>query len=76
MYGIEEFAAIINPPQSCIRAIRTAECGPVVDDDKVVPATVTTCTLSVDHRVVDGAVGARYLTAFRALIEQPIRLIL
>ena len=76
MFGVRAFSAIINPPQSCILAVGAAERRPVVRDDACVPATVMSCTLSVDHRAVDGAVGARYLAAFKALIEQPLRLML
>lgn len=76
MFGVKAFSAIINPPQSCILAVGAAERRPVVRGDACVPATVMSCTLSVDHRAVDGAVGARYLAAFKALIEQPLRLML
>ena len=76
MFGVRTFSAIINPPQSCILAVGAAERRPVVRGDTCVPATVMSCTLSVDHRAVDGAVGARYLAAFKALIEQPLRLML
>jgi len=76
MFGVKAFSAIINPPQSCILAVGAAERRPVVRGDVCVPATVMSCTLSVDHRAVDGAVGARYLAAFKALIEQPLRLML
>ncbi|HJV86849.1 MAG TPA: pyruvate dehydrogenase complex dihydrolipoamide acetyltransferase [Noviherbaspirillum sp.] len=75
MYGIKEFAAIINPPQACILAVGAGEQRPVVRDGAVVPATVMSCTLSVDHRVVDGAVGAEFLAAFKALIEKPMGLL-
>ena len=76
MYGVHAFSAIINPPQSCILAVGAAERRPVVRGDACVPATVLHCTLSVDHRSVDGAVGARYLAAFKALMEQPLHLML
>ncbi|WP_116792979.1 pyruvate dehydrogenase complex dihydrolipoamide acetyltransferase [Achromobacter dolens] len=77
MYGIKQFAAIINPPQAAIVAVGAAERRPVVDDNgDLKAATVMTVTLSADHRVVDGAVGARWLAAFRALIEAPVRILL
>lgn len=77
MYGIKQFAAIINPPQAAILAVGAAERRPVVDDNgDLKAATVMTVTLSADHRVVDGAVGARWLAAFRALIENPVRILL
>lgn len=77
MYGIRQFAAIINPPQAAILAVGAAERRPVVDDNGDLKAvTVMTVTLSADHRVVDGAVGARWLAAFRTLIENPVRILL
>lgn len=77
MYGIKQFAAIINPPQAAILAVGAAERRPVVDDNgDLKAATVMTVTLSADHRVVDGAVGARWLAAFRMLIENPVRILL
>lgn len=77
MYGIKQFAAIINPPQAAILAVGAAERRPVVGENgDLQAATVMTVTLSADHRVVDGAVGARWLAAFRALIENPVRILL
>ena len=76
MYGIRQFAAIVNPPQAAILAVGAAERRAVVDEDgDIVAASVMTATLSADHRVVDGAVGARWLAAFRALIENPVRIL-
>lgn len=75
MFGIENFSAVINPPQACILAVGASEKKPIVVGDKIEIATLMTCTLSVDHRVVDGAVGARYLNAFKACIENPIRMV-
>ena len=66
MYGISEFAAVINPPQGCILAVGAGEQRPVVKDDALAIATVMICTLSVDHRVVDGAVGAQFLPRSRS----------
>ncbi len=76
MFGIDSFSAIINPPQSCILAVGAGVRKPVIRDDVCVPATIMTCTLSVDHRSVDGVAGAQYLAAFRKLIENPMQLIL
>ena len=76
MYGIKEFAAVINPPQSCILAVGAGEKRPVVKDNALAIATVMTVTLSIDHRVVDGALGAEWLQAFKALVEDPISLML
>ncbi|GAA5056342.1 pyruvate dehydrogenase E2 component (dihydrolipoamide acetyltransferase) [Thermocatellispora tengchongensis] len=77
MYGIERFAAIINPPHSGILAVGAASRRPVVGDDGAVgAATVMTVTLSVDHRALDGALGARWLRAFQKIIENPMRILL
>ena len=76
MYGIKEFSAIINPPQSMILAVGIAEQRPVVKDGALAVATMMSCTLSVDHRVVDGALGARFLQAFKGLIEDPLTMLL
>lgn len=76
MYGIKEFSAIINPPQGCILAIGAGEDRPIVKDGLLTTATLMTCTLSVDHRVVDGVVGAHYLKAFKELIENPVMMVL
>ncbi|MDZ4323255.1 MAG: pyruvate dehydrogenase complex dihydrolipoamide acetyltransferase [Alphaproteobacteria bacterium] len=77
MYGVKDFSAIINPPQACILAIGAGEKRPVVQKDgTLAAATVMTCTLSVDHRVVDGALGAHFLKAFKDLIENPVMMIL
>jgi pyruvate dehydrogenase E2 component (dihydrolipoamide acetyltransferase) len=71
MYGIREFTAIVNPPQACILAIGASEPRPVVRNGGLAVATQMSCTLSADHRVVDGALGARFLAEFKRLIENP-----
>jgi pyruvate dehydrogenase E2 component (dihydrolipoamide acetyltransferase) len=76
MFGVREFAAIINPPQGCILAVGAGEQRPVVKDGALAVATVMSCTLSVDHRVVDGAIGAEFLAAFKKLIEYPPAMLL
>ncbi len=76
LYGIREFAAVINPPQGAILAVGAGEPRPVVQDGALAIATVMTVTLSVDHRVVDGAVGAEYLAAFKKLVEDPLAMML
>ncbi len=76
MYGVKDFAAIINPPQACIMAVGAGEKRAVVKGDSIQIATVMTCTLSADHRVVDGAIGANFLSAFKELIEDPLRLVI
>ena len=75
MYGIRDFAAVINPPHATILAVGMGEKRPVVSGDKVEVATLVTCTLSCDHRVVDGAVGAELLGAFKMLVEDPVRML-
>jgi pyruvate dehydrogenase E2 component (dihydrolipoamide acetyltransferase) len=76
MYGITSFDAVINPPHATILAVGAGEKRPVVVGDKIEIATVMSCTLSCDHRVVDGALGAELLTAFKALIEDPVRMLI
>jgi pyruvate dehydrogenase E2 component (dihydrolipoamide acetyltransferase) len=75
MYGVREFAAVINPPQACILAVGAGEQRPVVKAGALAVATVMTVTLSTDHRVVDGALGALFLQALKKLIEDPIGLL-
>jgi pyruvate dehydrogenase E2 component (dihydrolipoamide acetyltransferase) len=76
MYGVREFAAVINPPQGAILAVGAGEQRPVVHDGQLAVATVMTVTLSADHRVVDGAVGAEWLQAFKGFIEAPVTMLL
>ena len=75
MYGIKSFDAVINPPHATILAVGMGEKRPIVVGDKVEVATMVTCTLSCDHRVVDGAIGAELLGAFKLLIEDPVRML-
>jgi pyruvate dehydrogenase E2 component (dihydrolipoamide acetyltransferase) len=76
IYGVKAFQAIINPPQSCILAVGAGEQRAVVNNGQLSAATLMTCTLSVDHRVVDGALGAELLQAFKGSIEGPISLLI
>jgi len=76
MFGIEEFTAIVNPPDSCILAVGGIKQVPVVKNGAVVPGNVMKVTLSCDHRVVDGATGAAFLQTFKGLLENPMGLIL
>ena len=76
MFGIDTFDAIINPPHATILAIGRSEKRPIVRDDKIVPATMMSCTLSCDHRAVDGAMGAQLLTAFKGFIEDPVTMLI
>jgi pyruvate dehydrogenase E2 component (dihydrolipoamide acetyltransferase) len=75
MYGVKEFAAVINPPHAIILAIGAGEQRAVVKNGKVAAATVMSATLSADHRAVDGAVGAELLAAFKKNIEKPVSLL-
>ena len=76
MFGTKQFTAIINPPQAAILAVGAGEQRPVVKNGALAIATVMTCTLSVDHRVADGAMGAEWMAVFKTLIEDPISLML
>jgi pyruvate dehydrogenase E2 component (dihydrolipoamide acetyltransferase) len=76
MYGVSQFAAIINPPQSAILAVAAGQPQPVVKNGALAVATVMTCTLAVDHRVVDGALGAEWMAAFKSIVEDPLSLML
>ncbi|MEI9993409.1 MAG: pyruvate dehydrogenase complex dihydrolipoamide acetyltransferase [Rhizomicrobium sp.] len=76
MFGIKEFTAVINPPHAAILAVGAGEKRAVVVGDKVEIATVMTVTLSCDHRVIDGATGARFLAAFKQYIEEPASMLL
>ncbi|MDB5471391.1 MAG: pdhC [Caulobacter sp.] len=75
MMGIKSFASIINEPQGCILSVGAGEQRPVVKKGELAIATVMTVTLTCDHRVVDGAIGARFLQVFRSLIEDPLTMI-
>ena len=76
MYGIKEFSAVINPPQGCILAVGAGEKRPTVINEQIIIATIMTVTLSCDHRVVDGAVGAELLSEFKNFIENPSLMLL
>ena len=75
MFGVDEFTAIINPPDACILAVSGIQQVPVVKNGAVVPGNVMKVTLSCDHRVVDGATGAAFLQTLKALLEEPVRLL-
>jgi pyruvate dehydrogenase E2 component (dihydrolipoamide acetyltransferase) len=76
MYAVKHFDAVINPPQSTILAVGQSERRPVVKGNNIEIATVMTVTLSCDHRVVDGALGAQLLAAFKGFIEEPVTMLL
>jgi pyruvate dehydrogenase E2 component (dihydrolipoamide acetyltransferase) len=76
MYGVSDFSAIINPPQAGILAVSAGQQRPVVKDGALAIATVMTCTLSVDHRVVDGALAAEWIATFKKIVEEPLSLML
>jgi pyruvate dehydrogenase E2 component (dihydrolipoamide acetyltransferase) len=75
MFGIKSFDAVINPPHATILAVGAGEKRAVVVGDRIEAATIMSCTLSCDHRVVDGAIGAELLNAFKGLIEDPVRML-
>jgi pyruvate dehydrogenase E2 component (dihydrolipoamide acetyltransferase) len=75
MFGIRQFGSIINPPQGAILSVGAGEARAVVRDGQIIIRTLMTVTLTCDHRVIDGAIGARWLAAFRALIEDPVTMI-
>ena len=76
MYGVRDFAAIINPPQAAILAVAAGERRPVVRDGDLAVATVMTCTLSVDHRVIDGALAAQFVSTLKSVVQDPLGLLL
>jgi len=76
MFGVDEFTAIINPPDACILAVSGIQAVPVVKNGAVVPGNVMKVTLSCDHRVVDGASGAAFLQTLKSLLEEPVRLLI
>jgi pyruvate dehydrogenase E2 component (dihydrolipoamide acetyltransferase) len=76
MFGIEEFTAIINPPDACIMAVGAIQKKPVVKNDQLTVGHVMKVTLSCDHRVVDGAVGSSFLQTFKNLLEDPVRILI
>ena len=76
MYGVKQFAAIVNPPQGCILAVGAGEDRAVVRGGQIVSRNIVDLTLSVDHRVVDGAIGAEYLQALKTYLESPALLLL
>ncbi len=76
MFGIEEFTAIINPPDACILAVGGIKETAIVKDGQLVPGNVMKVTLSCDHRVVDGATGAAFLSTFKEILEDPVRILI
>ena len=76
MFGVDEFTAIINPPDSCILAVSAIQQIPVVKDGQVKPGNIMKVTLSCDHRVVDGASGAAFLLTLKSLLEEPLRMLI
>jgi pyruvate dehydrogenase E2 component (dihydrolipoamide acetyltransferase) len=72
MFGIEEFTAIINPPDACILAVGSIRQTPVVKNSQVVPGNIMKVTLSCDHRVVDGATGSAFLQTLKHNLENPV----
>jgi pyruvate dehydrogenase E2 component (dihydrolipoamide acetyltransferase) len=75
MYGVREFAAVINPPHATILAVGAGEERAVARNGKVEAATMMTCTLSTDHRAVDGALAAELMAAFKRIVENPLMMV-
>jgi len=75
MMGVKHFTSIINPPQGAILAVGAGEKRPVVKNDELAIATVMTCTLSADHRVIDGAVAAKLIGKIKSLVENPVSML-
>jgi pyruvate dehydrogenase E2 component (dihydrolipoamide acetyltransferase) len=75
MYGIKDFTAVINPPQSTILAVGVGDERAVVRNGKLEIATIMSVTMSCDHRAIDGALGAQFITAFKTLVESPVIMI-
>jgi pyruvate dehydrogenase E2 component (dihydrolipoamide acetyltransferase) len=75
MFGIDQFTAIINPPESCILAVGAAKETVVVENGQMKIANVMKVTLSCDHRSVDGAVGSAFLQTLKDMLENPVRLL-
>ena len=75
MFGIKQFDAVINPPQGLILAVGAGEPRPYVVDGALAIATVMSATGSFDHRAIDGAVGAQFMSAFKALVENPMSML-
>jgi len=76
MFGIDQFTAIINPPDACILAIGGISQEPVVKNGAIVPGNIMKVTLSCDHRVVDGATGSAFLQTLKSLLEEPLRMMI
>jgi pyruvate dehydrogenase E2 component (dihydrolipoamide acetyltransferase) len=75
MFGIEEFTAIVNPPDACIMAVGGIKQTPIVKDGQIKVGNIMKVTLSCDHRVVDGSIGAAFLQTFKSLMEDPVRIL-
>jgi pyruvate dehydrogenase E2 component (dihydrolipoamide acetyltransferase) len=76
MFGIEEFTAVINPPEGAILAVGTIRNEPVVEAGAIVPGRRMRFTMSCDHRIIDGATGAKFMAAFKRIVESPLNMLL
>ncbi|MDP7237406.1 MAG: 2-oxo acid dehydrogenase subunit E2 [Candidatus Latescibacteria bacterium] len=76
MFGVDQFTAIINPPEAAILAVGQIKKQPVVVEDEVVIRAMMSVTLSSDHRLVDGALAARFLARFKSILEEPLELLI
>jgi pyruvate dehydrogenase E2 component (dihydrolipoamide acetyltransferase) len=75
MFGIDEFTAVINPPEGAILAVGAMNAKPVVRDNEIVIRQMRRVTMSCDHRVIDGATGAKFLQTFKKILENPLYLV-
>ena len=75
MYGIKQAIAVINPPQACVLAVGAAEKKPVSLEGETFHATIMSCTLSCDHRVIDGAEASRFLACLKLYLEDPLQML-
>ncbi|MBW2381704.1 MAG: 2-oxo acid dehydrogenase subunit E2, partial [Deltaproteobacteria bacterium] len=76
MFGIEEFTAVINPPEAAILAVGTVRNEPVVEDGTFLTGRRMRFTMSCDHRVIDGATGAKFMAAFKRIVESPLNMLI
>ena len=75
MYGIPQAVAVINPPQACVLAIGSADKKPLSRNNKIIHASIMNCTLSADHRVIDGAEASRFLACLKLFLEEPLHML-
>ena len=75
MYGIQQAVAVINPPQACVLAVGSAEKKPLSRNNNIIHASIMNCTLSADHRVLDGVEASQFLACFKLFLEEPLHML-